>query len=284
MAMILNGTEVAEALDAKTSADGEKLKRQGIEPSFAIVRVGDHGEDVSYERGVMRRADKVGIGVRNVLLPADAVQEELLGIIRDLNADPAIHGVLLFRPLPEHIDENAVRSALAPAKDIDGTTDLSLAGVFTGTNIGYAPCTPAACMEILDYFAIPVKGKKAVVIGRSLVVGKPVAMMLLNRHATVTIAHSRTTDLPSVVREADLVIAATGRAKMIDASYLRAGQTVIDVGINFVGDGLLVGDVDFGAATDVVSAITPVPGGVGAVTTSVLVRHVIDTAMQTPSR
>jgi methylenetetrahydrofolate dehydrogenase (NADP+)/methenyltetrahydrofolate cyclohydrolase len=278
MTVVLRGSEVAEALDVKTSAIVERLKRQKIEPSFTIIRVGEHGDDISYERGVIRRAEKTGVRARSVLLPTDVTQEELRGVIRDLNADPSTHGVLLFHPLPKHVDENIVRNTLIPAKDIDGITDRSLVGVLTGVDVGYAPCTPSACMEIFDHFEISIEGKRAVVIGRSLVVGKPVAMMLLHRHATVTIAHSRTVDLPSIVKSADIVIAAAGCAKMIDAACLCSGQTVIDVGINVVDDGSLVGDVDFDAAVGTVSAITPVPGGVGMVTTSVLVKHVVDAA------
>jgi len=184
----------------------------------------------------------------------------------------------MFRPLPKHIDEDLVRNTLSLAKDIDGITDLSLADVFSNTSNGFAPCTAQACMEILAHFGVELNGKKAVVVGRSLVVGKPVSMLLLAQNATVTIAHSRTNNLPSVVKEADVVIACVGRAQMVDGSYLSAGQVVIDVGINVTEEGNLVGDVNTPEAEEIVDAITPVPGGVGTVTTSVLVKNVVEAA------
>jgi methylenetetrahydrofolate dehydrogenase (NADP+)/methenyltetrahydrofolate cyclohydrolase len=280
MATILKGAEVADALNAQLIAEVEELKATGLTPTLAILRVGERGDDISYERGATKRAEKVGVAVKNVLLPADVAQSELEAAIDELNADASVHGVLMFRPLPKHIDEDAVRNRLAPAKDIDGITDASAAGVFTGQNTGFAPCTPQACMEILEYFGVEVKGREAVVVGRSLVVGKPAAMMLLDRHATVTVCHSRTIDLPAVVRRADIVIACVGRAQMLDAEYFSPGQVVIDVGINVTEDGALVGDVDFQAAEPIVEALTPVPGGVGTVTTSVLVKHVVQAAMR----
>jgi methylenetetrahydrofolate dehydrogenase (NADP+)/methenyltetrahydrofolate cyclohydrolase len=276
--MVFKGSEVTEALNERIAIEVEALKDKGIEPTLAILRVGERGDDISYERGATKRAEKVGVTIKNVVLPADVSEAALIDAVLQLNADDSVHGVLMFRPLPDHIDEDKVRNLLSPAKDIDGLTDLSLAGVFAGVNSGFAPCTPAACMEILDYFGVDCKGKKAVVVGRSLVVGKPAAMMLLDRQATVTIAHSRTVDLPSVVRQADIVIACVGRAKMIDAAYLSDGQVIIDVGINVLADGSLSGDVDYQAAEPIVEAITPVPGGVGTVTTSVLMKHVVEAA------
>lgn len=200
--------------------------------------------------------------------------------IDEVNSNDGIHGVLIFRPLPKHLDEEAVVKALAPEKDVDGITDGSMVGVFTSTPQGFPPCTPQACMEILDHYGIDCTGKKAVVIGRSLVVGKPAAMMLLKRNATVTICHTRTKDMPSVVREAEIVIVAAGRAGVVDDTYLSPGQIVIDVGINVNEEGKLCGDVDYEKAEPVVEAITPVPGGVGSVTTSVLVGHVVEAAMR----
>jgi methylenetetrahydrofolate dehydrogenase (NADP+)/methenyltetrahydrofolate cyclohydrolase len=278
MTHILRGSEVAEALNVSIKNEVEDLKTRGIEPVLAIVRVGERADDISYERGATRRAELLGVGVRSVVLPEDSSTLTLLDVMEELSEDDDVHGVLLFRPLPAHIDEDAVRNALVPAKDVDGITDLSLAGVFSDTPIGFAPCTAQACLEILDHFGIALKGRKAAIVGRSLVVGKPVAMLLLARHATVTIAHSRTADLQGTVQAADLVIACVGRAQMLDASYLSAGQTVIDVGINLDADGSLVGDVCTGEAEGIVKAITPVPGGVGTVTTSVLVKHVVQAA------
>ena len=278
MAMIFKGSEVVEALNERITNDAEELKNKGIEPTLAILRVGERDDDISYEKGATTRAKKVGVAVKNVVLPVDVSEDALINEVLKLNADDTVHGVLMFRPLPEHIDEDKVRNMLTPAKDIDGLTDLSLAGVFAGIETGFAPCTAAACMEILDYFDVDCKGKNAVVVGRSLVVGKPAAMMLLDRNATATIAHSRTADLPSVVRQADIVIAAVGRFKMLDASYFTEGQIVVDVGINFNDAGEMAGDVDFEAVEGIVQAITPVPGGVGTVTTSVLMKHVVEAA------
>ena len=278
--MIFKGSEVVEALNERITNDADELKKQGIEPTLAILRVGERDDDITYEKGATTRAKKVGVTIKNVVLPLDVTEDALINEVLKLNADDSVHGVLMFRPLPEHIDEDKVRNMLTPAKDIDGVTDLSLAGVFAGIDTGFAPCTAAACMEILDYFDVDCKGKNAVVVGRSLVIGKPAAMMLLERNATVTIAHSRTADLPAVVRNADIVIAAVGRFRMLDASYFTEGQVVIDVGINFNDDGDMAGDVDFEAVEGIVQAITPVPGGVGTVTTSVLMKHVVEAAQR----
>ena len=202
-------------------------------------------------------------------------------MIAEINADDSIHGCLLFRPLPKQFNDRTVRAALAPEKDIDGITDGSLAGVFTNTALGYPPCTAQACLEILKYYDIPLSGKRAVVVGRSLVVGKPAAMMLDRENATVTICNSRTQNLPALCKEADVVVVAMGKRGFIGADCLREGQTVVDVGIHVGDDGKLCGDVRFAEAEPVVEAITPVPGGVGTVTTSVLVGHVVEAAEKT---
>lgn len=278
MAHMLRGAEVVEALNERIISEVEALKAQGTLPTLAIVRVGERGDDISYERGATKRAEKLGVAVRSVVLSEDITTEQLVETIESLNTDRTVHGVLLFRPLPKQIDEDLVRNTLLPSKDVDGITDLSLAGVFANTATGFAPCTAQACMEILRHFDVELKGKKAVVVGRSLVIGKPVSMLLLAEHATVTMAHSRTADLPGTVKEADIVIACVGRAQMIDASYLSPGHVVIDVGINVTEDGALVGDVNFEEAETLVEALTPVPGGVGTVTTSVLMKHVVEAA------
>ncbi|MGI6403393.1 MAG: bifunctional 5,10-methylenetetrahydrofolate dehydrogenase/5,10-methenyltetrahydrofolate cyclohydrolase [Oscillospiraceae bacterium] len=213
-------------------------------------------------------------------MSADISLEKLLSLMEQVNRDSSIHGVLLLRPLPNHIDDEMVRNALSPEKDIDGIADGSLAGVFTGSKKGFAPCTAQACIEILDYYGYDLKGKKVTVIGRSLVVGKPVAMMLMERHATVTICHTRTVDMPALCRDADILIVAAGRAKVVGKEFFAPGQIVIDVGINFDENGKMCGDVDFAAAESMVEAITPVPGGVGTVTTSVLVGNVITAAQK----
>lgn len=281
MAEILKGAEVVQALNTTIQSGVEDLKGKGVLPTLAILRVGERGDDISYEKGATKRAETLGVEVRSIVLPENVTTLELGEAVEQLNNDDGVHGVLMFRPLPKHIDEDLIRNMLSPAKDIDGITDLSLAGVFSDTTTGYAPCTAQACMEILAHFNYELSGKKVVVVGRSLVVGKPVAMLLLAQNATVTVAHSRTKDLPSVVKEADIVIACVGRAQMLDASYLSSGQVVIDVGINVTEEGNLVGDVNTDEALDIVHAITPVPGGVGTVTTSVLVKNVVDAASKT---
>ncbi|QNM05863.1 bifunctional 5,10-methylenetetrahydrofolate dehydrogenase/5,10-methenyltetrahydrofolate cyclohydrolase [Qiania dongpingensis] len=281
MAKQLLGKEVAAALNEKIKANVEGLKAKGINPTLGIVRVGERPDDLSYERGATKRCDTLGVAVEKFLLPVDVTQEELMATIDKVNEDENIHGVLIFRPLPKHLDEAAVIKALKPEKDVDGITDGSMVGVFAGTKQGFPPCTPQACMEILDHYGIDCTGKKAVVVGRSLVVGKPAAMMLIKKNATVTICHTRTKDMPSVTREADIVIVAAGRAGVVNESYVAPGQVVIDVGINVNDEGKLCGDVKYDTVEPVVDAITPVPGGVGAVTTSVLVGHVVEAAMRT---
>ena len=233
MATIWKGAEVNSGLNARIMKDVEALKARGITPTLAIVRVGERPDDLSYERGAVKRAEALGVAVAKCALPVDVTQEVLLQVIRDINVDSKIHGVLLFRPLPKHLDEALICNTLVPEKDIDGITELSLAGVFAGKPLGFAPCTPSACIEILDHFGVDCTGKKAVVIGRSLVVGKPVAMMLVKKNATVTICHTRTADLPAVCREADILIAAAGKAGMVGADFVRPGQLVIDVDINW---------------------------------------------------
>ena len=281
MATILKGPPVVAAMNEANAARCAALAAKGITPTLAVVRVGEREDDLSYERGVMTRCGKVGVAVRQFLLPADATQDALLEVIEKINADKSIHGCLLFRPLPRQFDDRTIRAALAPEKDIDGITDGSLAGVFTNTALGYPPCTAQACLEILKYYDIPLSGKRAVVVGRSLVVGKPAAMMLDRENATVTICNSRTQNLPALCKEADVVVVAMGKRGFIGADCLREGQTVVDVGIHVGDDGKLCGDVRFAEAEPVVEAITPVPGGVGTVTTSVLVGHVVEAAEKT---
>ena len=278
MAKRLLGKEVTAALNERIKADAEALKAKGVNPTLCIIRVGENESDISYERGATKRCETLGVACEKILLPEDVSQEELLATIDKVNKNDQIHGVLLFRPLPKHLDQSVIENALDPAKDVDCMTDGSMSGVFTGKNVGFPPCTPQACMEILDHYGIDCTGKKAVVVGRSLIVGKPAAMMLIKKNATVTVCHTRTVDMPSVVREADIVIVAAGRAGVVDDTYLRAGQVVIDVGINVNAEGKLCGDVDFEKAEPIVEAITPVPGGVGSVTTSVLVGHVVEAA------
>lgn len=280
MAEHWKGAPVAQALTERLIVKANQLKVQGIVPTLAIVRVGERPEDLSYERGALKRCEKVGIRVRQFTLPEESSHGDLLALIEQINADREIHGCLLFRPLPPQIDEAAICAALDPAKDVDGITAGSLASVFTGGGAGYPPCTAQACMEILNYYGCDLTGKRAVVVGRSLVVGKPLSMLLLGKNATVTLCHTRTADLAVECRRAEVLIAAAGRANMIGRDHLAPGQLVLDVGINVDENGNLVGDVDFAAADEIVGAVTPVPGGVGAVTTSVLAAHVLQAAEQ----
>lgn len=281
MAELWKGAPVAAALTGQLTARTEQLTARGVTPTLAIVRVGQRPEDLSYERGARKRCQTIGIAVKQFILPEDSSQQDLLEAIQQVNTDPGIHGCLLFRPLPRHMDEEAVCAALSPAKDVDGITAGSLAGVFTGRGQGFPPCTAQACLELLRHYGYDLTGKRAVVVGRSLVIGRPVAMLLLHENATVTICHTRTADLAAECRRADVLVAAVGRAGAIGADCLAPGQVVIDVGINVDAAGNLVGDVDFAAASALVDAITPVPGGVGAVTTSVLAHHVVEAAERT---
>ena len=278
MAELWKGAPVAAALTERLIPRAQALAEKGVTPTLAIVRVGERPEDLSYERGALKRCEKVGIAVRQFLLTSEATQTDLMEVIEEINRDDSIHGCLMFRPLPKHMDEAAACAALSPAKDVDGITAGSLAAVFSGSGAGYPPCTAQACLEIMDHYGYELKGKRAVVVGRSLVIGKPVSMLLLGRHATVTICHTRTADLAAECRRAEVLVAAAGKAGAVSAQCLAPGQVVLDVGINVDENGNLVGDVDFAAAESTVDAITPVPGGVGAVTTSVLARHVIEAA------
>jgi len=212
MAMLLKGAEVAKALTEGLHAKTEELKKNGVEPCLAILRVGAREDDLAYERGALKRCEKVGVAVRQVVLPEDVTQKVLMENIHALNADEKVHGVLMFRPLPGHLDDEAARAALDPKKDMDGITDGSMTAVYAGTKGGYPPCTAAACVALLKHYNIPIKGKRVVVIGRSLVIGKPVSLLLLAEHATVTICHSRSENLPEICREADILVVAAGKA------------------------------------------------------------------------
>ncbi len=280
MAKLLLGKEVNASLNERVRSKAARLREAGITPTLAILRVGERPDDLAYEKGARKRHEALGIDCRSVVLPAEARQEELLAAVEELNRDASVHGVLMLRPLPAHIDERLVCGALRAEKDVDGQTEASMAGVFTGSGVGFAPCTAQACMEILAHYGIDCAGRRAVVVGRSLIVGKPAAMLLLQKNATVTVCHTRTADLVEVTRQADILLVAAGRAGVIGAEHVSEGQIVIDVGIHVGADGRLCGDVDFDAVSPVVEAITPVPGGVGSVTTSVLAEHVTEAALR----
>jgi len=285
MADVFKGADVVDALNKKMSTQVETLKSKNVTATLAIVRVGAKSDDISYEKTAIKRCETVGVAVKSIVLPDDVTQDILMQNIIELNENNGVHGVLLFRPLPKHLSDDAVRSVLKPEKDVDGITDFSLAGVFAGRGSGFAPCTAQACIEILDHFKVDCTGKRTVIIGRSLVVGKPVAIMLMGKNATITVCHTRTVDIKAVARNAEILIVAAGQMESITKDYLSPGQIVIDVGINWdEKKGKLCGDVKFDDAEAVVSAITPVPGGVGTVTTSVLVSHVVQAAMNSLNR
>ncbi len=277
-ATILEGPKVAEAISEDVMRRVQALRGQGVVPQLAIMRVGERPDDLSYERGACKRAEVTGVAVKKLVFDEGVTTDELVACVEAVNADDSVHGLLILRPLPTHVDEERVCNALATYKDVDACNERSLGAIFTGANVGFAPCTAQACIEILDHYGIEVAGKRAVVIGRSLVIGRPLSMLLLERNATVTIAHSRTVELERLAREADIVVACVGRAAMIGKPHASAGQTLIDVGINVTEDGTLVGDIAFDDVVDVVDAVTPVPRGVGSVTTSVLCKHVVQAA------
>ena len=287
MAKQLLGKEVNEALVASLQTRTAALKEKGITPCLGIIRLGENPSDLSYEKGATKRAEEVGVAVKNYILPENASKEDVLKVIDEVNADNSVHGVLMFRPLPKHLkaDQDEICNRLAPCKDVDSMTHMSNAGVFEGQDLGYAPCTPAACMEILDYYGIDCKGKNAVVIGRSLVVGKPAAMMLMAKNATVTVCHTRTVNTAEICKGADIIVTAAGVLNSLTKDFVREGQIVIDVSMNWnpekitsKGKGGMSGDCVFDDVEPIVEAITPVPGGVGAVTTTVLMKHVVEAA------
>jgi methylenetetrahydrofolate dehydrogenase (NADP+)/methenyltetrahydrofolate cyclohydrolase len=272
--MELRGMPVVKKMAEIDRVAVEELTAKGVIPTLAVIRVGEREDDLSYERGLMKRFDSVGAKVRSIVLDLDVSEEKLIETINECNEDKDIHGILLFRPLPKTIDEKKVIECVSPAKDVDCMCLENIAHTFAQDNEGFEPCTPSAVMEMLSANDIDLTGKNVVVIGRSMVVGKPLAMMLLKKNATVTLCHTRTKDLKGICQKADIICAAAGSPKMVDASFVREGQVIMDVGINVV-DGALCGDVDYDGVKDIVEAVTPVPGGVGSVTTSVVLRHVM---------
>ena len=276
----LRGMPAAKAILGDLQVRVDRLKEKGLEPKLTVVRVGVREDDLSYERGIYKRFEGVGAKVETIEFPLSVTQEELEKVIVSLNEDASVHGVLLFRPLPKTLDEIRIKSLLAEEKDVDCLTSANDAHLFAGDKKGYPPCTPQAVMEILDYYDINLTGKKVTVVGRSMVVGKPVAMLLLAKNATVTICHTKTENLQEECRNADIIVACAGVPRMITSDFVREGQVVIDVGIHVVDD-KLCGDVDYDSVSEIVDAITPVPGGVGSVTTTVLLKHTIMSAERT---
>jgi len=276
-AKLLTGKEVAQKMDLDIQKDVQELKAKGINPALRIMIVGEAPDSVFYANSAKKMAEKNGILCEIEQLAGTLSQDEFVGILKQRNTDRNIHGIIVMRPFPKQISEDVVKYVLSPEKDIDCFNPVNAGKIMAGDMTGFPPATPQAVMEMLRFYEIPMSGKDAVVIGRSMVVGKPMSMLLLGENATVTVCHSKTKDLPGVCKRADIVVAAIGRAKMITADYIKPGATVMDVGINPEGD-KFVGDVNTEAVKEVAGAITPVPGGVGTVTTRVLLKHVVKAA------
>ncbi|KNF09269.1 5,10-methylene-tetrahydrofolate dehydrogenase/methenyl tetrahydrofolate cyclohydrolase FolD [Gottschalkia purinilytica] len=276
MSTVLKGNEVAKALKEKMRVEVKDLREKNIIPKVGIIRMGDRPDDIAYEKGVIKSCGTVDIDSEVFQIPAESSMEELINLVKKLNNDDNIHGILIFRPLPDHIDTEIIENLIDPNKDIDCMNPINLEKVFEGEMDGFVPCTPKAVVEILKYYnIIPLEGANIAVVNRSMVVGKPLSMMLLEERSTVTICHSRTKELPKITSQSDIVVAATGRAKMFGPEYFSEDNIVIDVGINDDGNGGICGDVDYDNVADKVKAITPVPGGVGSVTTTILLNHVL---------
>ena len=277
MARLLKGKIVADKLMEDNKIVVDELKKKGLCPTLAIFRIGEKDSDLSYEKGIAKKAQEADVNIIRYIFDEDVSKEEFYQKLDQANKDENIHGILIFRPLPERFNDDEVRNMIKPEKDVDGCNDLSLAGIFINKDLGYAPCTAQSVIELLNYYDIDVKGKNVVVLGRSLVIGKPVAMMLTNLNATVTIAHSKTADIEKIASNADILICATGKMESVNRNYVNNNQTVIDVGISWNEEKQkLCGDVLFEEVEPIVKDITPVPGGVGSLTSSILITHVIE--------
>lgn len=275
MGIKLAGKPVVETLRENIIARVSTLNEKQVTPTLLLIRVGEREDDIFYERSILKNCGLLGIECQVRELPVDVSMEELTQVFHEENHNPNIHGIMIFRPLPEHLDPEAIRNLIDPAKDIDCMSPVNLEKVFEGNSNGFAPCTPKAVVELLKHYEIPLNGTNVAIAGRSLVVGKPLAMLLLDEHATVTICHSRTKDMPSVTGKADVVVAAIGKAKFMTEEYFSEGQIVVDVGINDDGNGKIVGDVDYDPVFEKVKAITPATGGIGLITTTILLNHVV---------
>lgn len=275
-AQIIDGKQIALQVREGLVPRVEALKEKGILPGLAVVVVGDDPASAIYVRNKERACIKLGIHSTVMRLPAETTQEELLEVVRALNADDAIHGILVQLPLPRHIDEQAILRAIDPDKDVDGFHAMNAGRLLNGEK-GFVPCTPKGVMRLFEEMHIDLNGKNAVVVGRSNIVGKPMALLLLQKNCTVTIAHSRTRDLASITRAADILVVAVGRPGIISGKMIKPGAVVMDVGINRI-EGKVVGDVDFASASEVASYITPVPGGVGAMTIAMLMENTVEAA------
>lgn len=275
MANILKGKEVVKKVKESMKRDVKDLNNRGITPTLAIIRLGENPDDIAYERSILKNCDGVGIEGEVYEKDENISTEDLISLIEELNTDNNVHGILIFRPLPKHIDEDIIAKTISPLKDVDCMNPLNLEKIFEGNMEGFAPCTPKAAVMIMDHYNIPLEGAHVVIINRSMVVGRPLSMMLLGKNSTVTICHSKTKDLKGFTNSADVVVTALGRPKYVTDEYFNEKSIVIDVGISFDENGKMAGDVDFDNVSSKVEAITPVPGGVGSLTTSILLSHVI---------
>ncbi len=278
MSVIMKGTDVAKSMKEELTREAKSLRERGIIPCLAIIRVGARPDDLAYERGARKRMELTGIECRVTELPADVSQQAFEQTVSKINKDADVHGILLLRPLPETLDEEPVRAMVDPLKDVDGMSPVNMAKVFSGDGTGFAPCTAEAVMEILCHYGISPQGRRVTVLGRSMVVGRPLSMLLMKENATVTVCHTRTASLESECRNGQILVAAAGKARMVTKDMVGEGAVVVDVGINVDEEGSLCGDVDFEAVEHKASYITPVPGGVGSVTSSVLAKHVLKSA------
>lgn len=271
----LRGKKVSDGIKEYVSKELETLS---FVPKLAIVRVGENPDDMSYERGATKKLKSFGLDVASYVFPQDISDEEFKKAFKEINEDDEVTGILLLRPLPRTINEKDIENMIDPKKDLDGISPINIAKVFAGDTTGFSPCTAEAVIEVLKAYDIELTGKRVTVVGRSMVVGKPVSMLLLKENATVTMTHTRTVDLKKTCSDAEIVIAATGRAKMLNSDYCGQDAVMIDVGINVDENGKLCGDVDYATLDGKASAATPVPGGVGTVTTAVLAKHLIQAA------
>lgn len=273
---LLKGAPVSAAIREWAAEEIKQL--QGSVPKLVIIRVGEKPDDMSYERSAVKKMEAFGLRVQTFVFPKDISDEEFKEAFQKINKDPDVTGILLLRPLPEQIKEKEIEVMIDPRKDLDGISPVNIAKVFSGDPSGFAPCTAEAVIEILKANNISIEGKRAAVIGRSMVIGKPLSMLLLKENATVTICHTRTKELPEICRQAEILVAAAGKAGMVEESWVSDGAVVIDVGINVDENGKLCGDVDQASMESRNLLLTPVPGGVGAVTTAVLAKHLIQAA------
>ncbi len=277
MTEILKGKPVSDAVKADVADRALKLKKEGISPLLVIVRAGEREDDIAYEKRVIHNCSEVHIGVKTAVFPQDVQHDVFLQALRDFSEDSEVHGILVLRPLPEQISDREAGAAIDSVKDIDCMNPENLKKIFIGDTSAVPPCTPEAVIETLKFYGYEIRGKNVVIVNRSLVLGKPLSMLFLNEHATVTVCHSRTEHLPEITSKADILVAGVGRPEYFGAEYVSPDMTVIDVGINFTEEGMC-GDMDFRSVKDSVSAITPVPGGIGTVTSAILLRHLVESA------